>query len=284
MPTLLLISVIPVIILCFYIYNKDRDKEPGNLLRKVFLLGMASVIPILLLELFVNYFISTSDNFNLIGLFIATIVGVGLIEELFKWLVVYKTVYNHREFNHSYDAIVYSVFSSLGFALVENIAFVIMNGVGVGIFRAILTVPSHACDAVIMGYYFGLSKQEEYKGNQKKSNRYMLCSLIYPILAHTIYDYFIFADRPLFYVLFIVFIIILYMSCFKIVRKVADNNYNFDGTPATHKSTDEIRILPGEGPQKNVNSLESAFYAVNNTLFFCLAAIIIAIIILLTLY
>lgn len=282
--TLLIISVIPVILLCFYIYNKDRDKEPSKLLKKVFLLGMVSVIPILLAESFVNSFVSTNDNFNLIGLFIATIVGVGLIEEIFKWLVVYKTVYNHKEFNHAYDAIVYSVFSSLGFALVENIAYVIVNGIGVGLFRAILTVPSHACDAVIMGYYFGKAKQEEYKGNQNKSNKYMLCSLIFPILAHTIYDYLIFADKPICYIIFIIFIIALYMSCFKIVKKVADNNYNYDGTPATHKSTDEIRILHGYGPQKNVNSLESAYYAVNNTLLICLATIIIAIAILLTQY
>lgn len=278
MDVLLLIAVVPVIVLCFYIYKKDKDKEPSNLLRKVFVLGMLSVIPVLVCELIINGFVSTSNNNELISLFIATFIGVGLIEEVFKWLIVYKNIYDHKEYNHAYDAIVYSVFASLGFALVENIIYVISNGVGVGLFRAVLTVPSHACNAVIMGYFIGKAKNEEYKGHQDKSNRYMFYSLLMPVLAHSVYDYLIFADRSVFYVLFVIFIIVFYITCFKLVKKIASNDYNFDGTPATHKTSDEIRILPGEGPQKHVNSLESAYYAVNKTLSVCLVTIIAAII------
>ena len=202
MEMLAIIAILPIIILCIYIYRKDKDKEPAALLRKVFIFGILSVIPIMIIELFVSETISVSDNYNLISLFIAVLVGVALIEELFKWLVVYLKVYNHKEFNHAYDAVVYCVFSSLGFALVENLLFVFQNGFAVGLLRAFLTVPSHTCNGVILGYFMGKAKQEEYKGNQKLSNRYMFYSLLTPILTHAIYDYLILADRPLCYVLF----------------------------------------------------------------------------------
>ena len=277
MEVLTIIAILPVFLLCFYIYKKDKDKEPAVLLRKVFLFGMLSTIPILIIELILNQIISFEDNFNLVGLFIAVLVGVGLIEEFFKWLVVYTKVYNHKEFNHAYDAIVYAVFASLGFALIENFLFVFSNGLGVGLMRALLTVPSHACNAIIMGFYFGKAKYEEYKGNQKESNKFMLYSLVFPILAHTIYDFLLFSERNLLYVLFVIFIISLYMKCFKLIKKVAAINYNFDGTPVTYKSIDEIKVIPGNGPQKHVNSLESALYAVNKTVYICVIAIFIAI-------
>ena len=281
MDILAIVAILPVFLLCYYIYKKDKDKEPAKLLRKVFIFGVLSAIPIIIIELIVNGIIPLEDNFNLLGLFIAVLVGVGLVEELFKWLVVYTKVYNHKEFNHAYDAIVYSVFASLGFALLENLLFVFQNGFLTGVLRALLTVPSHACNAIIMGYFLGRAKKEEYNGNQTKSNKYMLYSLILPILAHTVYDFLLFAERDLLYVLFAIFIFAIYIVCFKIVKKVAAINYNFDSTPVTYKTIDEIKILPNNGPQKNVNSLESALYAVTKTIYACVIAILFAIIVLL---
>ena len=284
MEGLILIAILPVIVLCVYIYKKDKDKEPGKLLRKTFFFGMLSIIPILLIELFLNEILPIMDNFNLIGSFVAVMIGVALVEELFKWLVVYRKDYNHKDFNHAYDAIVYAVFASLGFALIENLIYVLTNNLSVGILRAFTTIPSHACNAVIMGYYLGKAKQEEYRGHQDKSNKYMLLSLLMPILAHGVYDFLIFAQIPILYVLFVIFVLFLYIICFKLVKKVADINYNFDGTPVIYKTVDEIKVLPGFGPLKNVNSLESALYAVKKTLLLGVILIVAAIIAVATIY
>ena len=273
MEALILIAIIPVVLLGFYIYKKDLDKEPSSLIRKAFCFGMLSVIPIVILELIVGGIISTENKSNLIGLFIATLIGVGRIEELFKWLVVYKKSYNHQEFNHAYDAIVYAVFASLGFAFVENLFYVLSNDITVGLVRALLTVPSHACDGIIMGYFLGKAKGAEINQDQICSNKYMLYSLLVPVLAHTIYDYLIFAENTICYILFAIFIIVLYIYAFKIVKKVSKVNYNFDGTPVNYKSNDK--------KYTSVNSLESAYYAVSKTLYICLGAIVCAIIILL---
>ena len=46
---LFILSVLPVIILGKYVYNKDRNKEPKKVLTKLFLFGICSVIITLLL-------------------------------------------------------------------------------------------------------------------------------------------------------------------------------------------------------------------------------------------
>lgn len=270
MDILLYIAVLPVVVLCLYIYNKDLDKEPKKIVGKLFLWGMLSVIPIVILELLVDKIVTTDDSSNLVKLFIATLVGVALIEEGFKWLITHKNIYDNEEFNHPYDAIVYAVFASLGFALVENVLYVYGNGVSVGILRAFLTVPSHACDAVIMGYYLGRAKQAEYNNNQKYSNKDLALSLIMPILAHTLYDYFLFSQRNIMLVFFIIFVIALYIVCFKLIKKLSKISYNFDGTDAKHKKE------KGEGTKLiKVNSYESKWYAISRT--FGVIAIIVLI-------
>ena len=56
---------------------------------------------------------------------------------------------------------------------------------------------------------------------------YMLYSMIVPVFAHTIYDFLLFADYTLCFVLFAIFIVILYIYAFKIVKKVSNVNYNY---------------------------------------------------------
>ena len=274
MESILLIAILPVVVLCLYVYNKDLDKEPKQILKKLFVGGMLSVIPIVVLELIINYFLPTEDNSNLVTLFIATLVGVGLIEEGAKWIVTHKHVYDNEEFNHPYDAIVYAVFASLGFALVENILFVFQNGLGVGFLRAFLTVPSHACDAIIMGYYLGRAKQAEFNNNQKFSNKDLALSLIVPILVHTIYDYFLFSQEEYMIGLFVIFVIVIYIVCFKLVKKLSKISFNFDGTDVKYKKVkgEESRLI-------KVNSYESKWYALATTMgvvcLFEVAAIVI---------
>lgn len=267
---LLVIASLPVILLCMYIYKHDKDKEPKKLLKKIFLYGIASVIPIIILEEIVAVILPTEDNSNLIKLFIAVFVGVGLIEEGAKWVVTNKCIYNDGEFNHAYDAIVYAVFASLGFALVENILYVLSLGAGTGVLRALITVPSHACDGIFMGYFIGKSKQSSYNGNQKEANIYMLLSLLVPIIAHTLFDYFILSKSNILIVIFFIYTIIMYIICFILVRKVAKIDANFDGMTLDNKLVD---IKPE-------SSTISFNYALSGMLILSVILVIIALVIL----
>ncbi|MGQ9701154.1 MAG: PrsW family glutamic-type intramembrane protease [bacterium] len=55
-----------------------------------------------------------------------------------------KWIYNQIEFDEVMDGIVYCVASSLGFATVENIIYVLDRGAGTGILRAFLSVSGYA--------------------------------------------------------------------------------------------------------------------------------------------
>ena len=159
---LLFVSVLPVIILAFYIYNKDKDKEPIGLLVKLFFGGAGSILITVVLSLILSLFfpsiLSDTANLSFVDLFFHVFFGVALVEEFSKWIVLYHTSYNHYAFDQVFDMIVYSAFVALGFACFENILYVYENGMSTAVIRGLLAVPGHFCDGIFMGYYLSMAK------------------------------------------------------------------------------------------------------------------------------
>ena len=62
------------------------------------------------------------------------------------------STFQHIDFDEHYDGIVYGTSLSLGFATLENILYLIGNGVEYAFMRALLPVSSHALFGVIMGF------------------------------------------------------------------------------------------------------------------------------------
>ena len=154
MDTLLYLAIIPVVLLLSFIYKKDTKSEPMSMVVKIFFLGVFSCIPTIIVELLLGNMFSTDEFSSLVRLFINVFIGVALVEEFFKWIIVKLVAYNNSNHDETYDAIVYSVFASLGFACFENIGYVFSYGFGTALIRAFSAVPGHACFGVIMGYFF----------------------------------------------------------------------------------------------------------------------------------
>lgn len=245
---LFIVACLPIVLMCLYIYNKDLDKEPTRILRKLFIYGIISVYPIILLEIMSSYIVF--DTGNIISLFITIFVSVGLIEEGAKWVIVNKSVYNDAEFNHMYDAIIYCVFISLGFALVENILYVFRsevttaNGLLIGIFRALTTIPCHTFNGTVMGYYLGLSKHYDINKNVEEAKKYMFLSLIVPILLHTFYDTLIFMGNILTVIYFGMYVIFMIITSIRIIGRVSSIDKNFDGSKYNTKNKKEYISSP----------------------------------------
>ena len=220
--TLIIISILPVIILGHYIYKKDRNKEPRKLLIKLFLSGILSifftVVLTLILSIFFPIFLTEPTELDLINLIFYVFIGIAFIEEFSKWIMTYLIGYNHEHFDEIYDMIIYAAFVSLGFASLENILYVLSNGFITGILRAILSVPGHACDGIIMGYYLGLAKQKEINNNKKLRNKNIALSLLIPILFHGIFDYCLFTGKLIFILLFFIFVIFMYIYAHKKIK------------------------------------------------------------------
>ena len=181
--SLLTVAIVPVIIFLFAVYQKDTEKEPLNLLFKGFVGGMLSIFPAVALATGFQYF-NTFYNPMVVSFYDAFFVAA-IPEELAKFALLFFIIWKNKAFDQHYDGIIYAVFVSLGFAVVENILYVFEHGMETAILRAVLAIPAHGFFGVAMGYFFALAKFSERRFRKKNL---ALCLLI-PILLHGTYDF-----------------------------------------------------------------------------------------------
>ncbi|MEN2464819.1 glutamic-type intramembrane protease PrsW [Ornithinibacillus sp. FSL M8-0202] len=170
-------GVAPALALMSFFYLKDKITEPIPLILRTFIFGGLLVFPIMFLQ-----YAFESDQIG--NLFVQSFFVVAFLEEFFKWFVFMYIIYQHTQFSAHYDGIVYAVSISLGFATVENILYLLVNGIEYAFTRALFPVSSHALFGVIMGYYFGKAKM--YPVNRAVN---IILALIIPIALHGIYNF-----------------------------------------------------------------------------------------------
>lgn len=205
---LFITAITPAVAIILAIYLSDRyDREPLKILILTYLLGALTVIPIIIVE-------EVLLSFNIFGgtleaLYTAFIVA-GLTEEFFKREVILRVPYKTRYFNEKLDGIVYGVFSSMGFATVENIVYVVYryaNNPHVGLYRGIFSVPAHAVFGITMGYYLSLAK---FDGDKIRSRKNMRRSLYMPILLHGTFNFILMTNIPQLSILFVPYVIYIW--------------------------------------------------------------------------
>ncbi|WMX16045.1 MULTISPECIES: PrsW family intramembrane metalloprotease [unclassified Aureispira] len=202
---LLLLSILPGLLIVLYIYWRDRhDREPIIYLTICFVFGMFSTYPAIKMEEFgmrdLGIYNAINDPFMT---FTFTFAVVAFSEEFVKYIFLRYYIFPKKEFDEPMDGIVYSVMISMGFATLENILYVVVRAANIevafqiGLLRMITAVPGHAIFAILMGYFVGLAKFSEEKGNL-----YLVIGLVSAILLHGTYDFFIFMQMKEFLVWF----------------------------------------------------------------------------------
>ena len=91
---------------------------------------------------------------------------VAFSEEGAKYFLLRRRSWHSAAFNCQFDGVVYAVFVALGFALWENISYVLMYGLSTALVRAVTAVPGHACFGVFMGVWYGLAKRLTAQGKR----------------------------------------------------------------------------------------------------------------------
>ena len=225
---LILLAILPIIIICKYVYDKDKDKEPRGLLSKLLLSGILAAILVIIISLILEALIpwlELTEGVSFARLLVITFIGIAMLEEGMKLLMVYLFGYKNQEFDETYDIIVYSVFVSLGFAAFENIIYILSDGgMTIGIIRGLMAVPSHAFDALFMGYYLSLAKVSSMNNNKQLEKKNMFKSLIIPTILHGIYDFCLLSGSIPLIIFCIVFIIFLYIVSINKLNYVVKNN------------------------------------------------------------
>lgn len=223
MSILAFLAVLPAAVLLIVIYKLDNiEKEPVSLMAKVFGFGALSVISAILMEMagsaILSLFFRTE---NVLYLFIQYFCVVGFSEEIGKFVALKLGTWKNREFNFSFDGIVYGACATLGFATVENIMYCFQYGLSVAITRAIMSVPGHCIFGVFMGIYYGMAKRCELKGDEEGKKKNIYKSLLIPILLHGTYDFCLSYNYDGIMLVFIVFEIAMVTAAIKRVIKMS---------------------------------------------------------------
>ena len=262
---LFMLAILPTIILGTFIYKNDKlEKEPASLLLSLGAAGVGSAILTLILSgvlgAIIPFFASEYyTTFSAWELAIYVFIGIALIEEFSKWMFTYIIAWKNKEFNHVYDAIVYCVFVSLGFATIENILYVFgSESVGSAFFtafnRMIFSVPGHAFFGVLMGYYLGLAKLTNFNGKKEKSAKYLILSVLVPTTCHFLFDYLLMINLEYSFLLFVIFVVIMFSVAISKVKRLSNIPTNIFNKP---QRMDYIYNAFGNN---NYNQKSSDFY------------------------
>ena len=153
---LAVIGAIPALIAMYLVDRADAKRpEPRSTLRRVALAGALATIPAGILELLL---LKIGPQHGLAAAIYMAFVVAALVEEACKALCLRWFVWNRPEFDERTDGIIYGSRAGLGFALIENISYLLlaksMSGfVEIFLARALLTVPMHALTGGLMGHY-----------------------------------------------------------------------------------------------------------------------------------
>lgn len=214
-------AIIPAVFLLVRVYQLDRlEKESTHLLWTLVKAGIfSSLIALVLEKIFISVLTSyvprNSEWFYILLYFVI----VGVSEEGSKHFMLRRTSWDSYEFNCLYDGIVYAVFVSLGFALWENISYVLHYGFANAIVRAVTAIPGHASFGVFMGVFYSAARMYAIQGDTQRSNLYNFISLLIPVLIHGAYDYIATLQTENGNIYFIVFIAILFLASYRLINE-----------------------------------------------------------------
>ncbi len=225
-PILIAAAVIPAVVLLVKVYKVDHlDKESPRLLWNLVVRGVIATVFAMLTEWIGEFVLSSFvQEGTVLYNFLLYFIVVAVSEEGFKYLLMKQRTWKDPEFNFQFDGVVYAVFVSLGFALWENISYVLMYGFGTALVRAVTAVPGHACFGVFMGAWYGLAKKYESYGMHSQSKTCRVVALLSSIVLHGCYDFTASIENQNYAWIFVAFVVVMFIVAFRLVKKLSQND------------------------------------------------------------
>lgn len=242
-------GVIPALVAMWLVDRLDaRRPEPPRLRRLVAGVGMLSVIPAIIAGLLLERYTASSIGSMLTyegASFTSFVVAAG-VEEACKILVVYWVVWRHPEFDERMDGIVYACRAGLGFALVENVMYLLsersLSGqLTVWVLRALLAVPGHALWTGMIGYCAARRRFD-------RTGLGLLGGYLLAVSFHGLYDLSLFVQQPMrlegheaLARPLLAVPVALTVLAFLVVRAMARNALRLDDAQAAHAAAEAAR-------------------------------------------
>jgi RsiW-degrading membrane proteinase PrsW (M82 family) len=149
----------PLIALLVFFYLKYKFGEWSfSLLFKSFLLGMASIVLVLVVQICASY-MELDKLHNIRRVLFYALVIMALFAELGKYIMLRGFVYRKKEFKTPVDGIIFAVMISMGFATMNNILYFFkIPDLSVNFANTLTAGPANAIFGVMMGFFIGLGK------------------------------------------------------------------------------------------------------------------------------
>lgn len=190
-------GAIPAVLLMLYFDWLDRKRpEPASLRYGVMGVGILSVIPAIIVE---GVLMAARGKGMEAGSYADagynSFVVAGATEEAMKIASVFVVVWYSRFFDERMDGLVYGARAGLGFALLENCAYIYQaaptNDLAITwILRALFAVPGHAMWSGMIGYCAARKRFD-------KAGPGLLGGYAIALFFHGLYDFSIFVQTPL---------------------------------------------------------------------------------------
>jgi len=214
---LFILSLAPTCAALFYMYIRDKyEKEPVRLLVTGLLFGMLITFPIMQTATYSTLLLPLNSG-RLGDAAFTAFVSSSLVEEAFKFTVLFFLIWFNKNLNEPLDGIVYAVFISLGFAGIENVLYVFnpeLGGISTAVLRAVFSVPGHALFGVMMGYYFALAKFEP-----NKRAKHLFSAFIGAWLLHGAYNFILMSGMTYWFVVFVPFVLLMWRGGLKKIKR-----------------------------------------------------------------
>jgi RsiW-degrading membrane proteinase PrsW (M82 family) len=175
----------PILLLLYGVRKARRDwNDPAML--EAFFMGGVSVAFVLLPALIIGRALDLKGMTPPHAAFSQAFFVAAIPEECAKFLTVFYVARRYRDDLAPADMVFLSLAVALGFAAIENIAYLVRDGnwATLALIRGLTAVPGHATDGIAMGALMTVARY-------RQSNRsiWWLCSLAVPILLHGSYDF-----------------------------------------------------------------------------------------------
>ncbi|HUV81358.1 MAG TPA: PrsW family intramembrane metalloprotease [Patescibacteria group bacterium] len=191
-PLYLFFGILPSIIWLLFYLRRDAHPESNRMVLKIFFYGILAALPAILLEMGILGFLQELKFSPSLLTFLNIFIGVALIEEFLKYLVVREKVLDHPEFDEPIDIMLYMIIAALGFAAAENIlilfslgpVFLLGNVFTVSLLRFWGATFLHALCSGSLGYFWALAIFET-----KKGKNLLAIGLIQAVVLHGLYNF-----------------------------------------------------------------------------------------------
>ena len=222
-----ILALLPAVLLLLYVYKKDKfEKESPRLLIHLILLGVVAGFASMALEMIGTIFLNVTplDPNSRIYTAAKAFFVVAVTEEGTKYLFMSIRTWDDPEFNFRFDGIVYAVFTSLGFAGMENILYALGFGPTVLFSRAILSIPGHMSFAVLFGLFYGRAKSCSRRNRKAGTLLNNTAGFVLAVMLHGLYDTCAMIGSPLALLIFVLIVIVIYLVCFMIVHQESNTD------------------------------------------------------------